>query len=851
LQGSFEGLAFRDAQIITLSVGQFSSSISTKDFVQDPDTNILTYQDSTGLAPGWISGLTIDPSSGTFSAQGAGIVLAGLPNPFAVKLGTENGSACTMVRVQTGDGTSFELASIDGVLQPCSIPSSPQVSPAAFFAGQPADVRFRLTVLPTANLDTESVQLFRSDINAQPVGFPLCTLRDSGNVSDGDVIAGDGTYGCIVHFAEATPGKIPLVAQARAGTSLLLSSGFSVLVVAPMSQADIDAITAVEGAVGAAWDDKVTRFGATAQARMQTIAAIRGLPGVAEVRLLEDGLSIGIQFTSGVRYALVLNRLLDGQGVAGATGAQSHGPVIAEVGTSLENRNAGLLDSKAASAPVACNSPTRPVVRNNSTLIWDAGFFPEPNVPSIAAQAFGAVKCPGFFVKHVDATIENAQLFPDYGTIIIETHGFPWFGDIVFLTKEEIQKPPPGDPLWTTLQNGGITAASPDHVHWYKSLTNRFFESLGPFQKTIVFVSACYGANSSAMADVFAAKGGAYYGFTDITFASFQLAGVTIPGFPEMVAPKLFNYLLGDYQTVSDAYQGVDHSDPTLQALLSLPFAGWAELLKALTGVGVSVNQLNSRFVLLNDSSNKLAYLGNPVIASLSGMPPSFTTGPTGVLNLKAQLEGAVGCDGTMNYMWNNPAKQGHLTPASGGGRDVFTSLDPLAIYSANSATTPGGDENLMVDFFPDGSTAVPARACATVHVPAGCIAVIGNGQGVPCSFAGSIAGAGNWTLQLITTGPGPYGTFMITFATPPKQPGGYGIMSKEIVSASGSISPNGQGTQPTYTMKFPRDPSGPPDQDGFTIRLNDVTDLSTPHGDVSTGGRSADGSHISLNFVF
>jgi hypothetical protein len=833
LQGGFTGLSFSDAQVVNWSVGQFSGSIPISAFAQDPDTGALTYHDSTGQAPGWISSLTIDPASLTFTAQTSGVILAGLPNPFAVQLGTDSASACTMARVQTVDGTTFRLTAGDDLGIPCRMPAPPQVSQPSFFAGEPTDVRFRVTILPTANLDPASVQIFRVDANAQPMGSPLCVLRDSGAATDGDSTAGDGVYSCIVHFSEATPGSIPLLAQATAGAGRLFSQGFSVLAVAPMSQADVDALASTQAEADSAWLDNFTAFGDTAQSRIQTMAALRGLPGVAEVRLLEDGLSIGVQLTSGVKYALVLNRLSDGPDVSSAN---RHGhPAIASAtrGRARAANDASQLPPvRAADAqPAACNSPARPVVRNNAVLIWDSGFFPTPNVSSVAMDRFSAVKCPGFFVDHVAASIANAQRFPSYGTIIIETHGTVWMNDQAFVTSDrvDLMATPWSDPRWRGAQIGGtiIAGGIPGHQgEAYWALTPQFFQALGPFQKTIVFAGACESgrpapipfidAGASPMADVLAANGGAYFGFTDITRSAFI----------QLVAPSLFDHLLKDYWTVADAYQAEPHTDPLLQALQNF---------------GFPTAQANSRFVLQNDPANKLAYLGNPAIAALS-TPPSFSTGTAGVLNLQAQLEGAVGCDGTMNYMWKNPATVGHLTPATGGGLDAFTTLSAMATYTALPTTT-GGNENLMVDFLPDGSDPVPARACTTINVPKKCIAVIGNGQGVPCDFAGSTA-SGSWTLQLTTIGAAPYGTFKITFASVPKA-GGYGVASGGVISASATIAPGGLGTNPTYTMSFP----GP--MSGFVMELNDISDPTTPHGDIATGGFAPGNLNISLNFVF
>ena len=54
----------------------------TAEIARQAGANVLTYQDSTGLTPYWISSLSLDPDAQTFTAQASGIVLAGLSIAF-------------------------------------------------------------------------------------------------------------------------------------------------------------------------------------------------------------------------------------------------------------------------------------------------------------------------------------------------------------------------------------------------------------------------------------------------------------------------------------------------------------------------------------------------------------------------------------------------------------------------------------------------------------------------------------------------------------------------------------------------------------------------------------------------
>jgi hypothetical protein len=135
-----------------------------------------------------------------------------------------------------------------------------------------------------------------------------------------------------------------------------------------MSQADVDHITAAEAAASAALQQNMAAYGDTFQARTATIQGLHGMPGVAQVRLLEDGLSIGIQYTSGARDVLFLNHLDDS--AAASPGAPAPNPVQAAAQRSLAPARGFARSGPAAAAqPLACNMPQRPIVWSNNVMI--------------------------------------------------------------------------------------------------------------------------------------------------------------------------------------------------------------------------------------------------------------------------------------------------------------------------------------------------------------------------------------------------------------------------------------------------------------------------------------------------
>ena len=205
LQGTFQGLDFTTAQSVTLQVGPYSGTIPIGNFVQQG--NLLTYQDSTGQTPYWISSLTIDTNATTFVAQATGIVLAGVADPFAVRLGTDTANGCSMARVQQMAAGAFQLTVGDGVNEPCQIPNMPLTEPPVVPVGIATNVTITIKLLPTPGFDASTLQAFVADGNGQSSGGPLCTFSQNSGTA----------YSCTASFNQPAAGMVPLIVQATAG----------------------------------------------------------------------------------------------------------------------------------------------------------------------------------------------------------------------------------------------------------------------------------------------------------------------------------------------------------------------------------------------------------------------------------------------------------------------------------------------------------------------------------------------------------------------------------------------------------------------------------------------------------
>jgi hypothetical protein len=273
-----------------LIIGQFGLPIPLSAFTQQAGTNVYQYNDASGLASYWISSLTIDLDANQFTATAAGIVLAGLPNPFAVQMGTDAASACGVIIVQSTSPGQYQWNSSAGT-QPCAISAPPVADPHLVPVGSATKVFVSIAV---DGPDAQSARLFRADDNAQPVGTALCAFTDNG----------DGTLSCAASVNEASAGVIPLVVQASAGGQPVVAPGFSIRVVNPLSDADMRQLEDIHNLMLNTGSLAYSQFGDSVDSRVLVLNALRqymqappGLTG-QPVALSPDGWELGVQCDS-------------------------------------------------------------------------------------------------------------------------------------------------------------------------------------------------------------------------------------------------------------------------------------------------------------------------------------------------------------------------------------------------------------------------------------------------------------------------------------------------------------------------------------------------------------------------
>lgn len=670
---TFSDLNFEKPDVVQFRIGNFYSTIPFDKFTVDPQTQRLQYQDDTGLAPYWLSSLTIDPSTRKVSAQASRTVVAGLTNPFPLYLGNGATSGCVMVRVRnSGDGT-FSLSPDDSPPAPCSIPDAPVLDVVS--AGTRANVNVLVKILPTDKLDPRSVALYFVDENAQAQGGPLCRFTAQGN----------NMYGCTISVEQSSAATVPLMVQASAGDVTLLSPGFTLQSVRPGDETDVQQLAAVEDAIVAARDN-FQAYGDSTYARVLSMTALRKLfPAEARlttspVGLAPDGRSIEARIDSGLIITMVLNAL---------TPPTSDGPGTESMRSPLTRSDeplAGFRPGPMRPLQILnrpepkCGEFKRDIVRNTNVLIWSLlDLWAGQKDRGAVSAPFRASKCPSFqgpdLIHGYEGVPSSLSSFSKYGTVIIETHGGPTRdGRIGMMTASMDKRLALSDPQSYAI---GCADYLPSIETSSDVKTGCFVEVLSggravpKLQNTVIFGGFCF---SNGMAASMAGASSAFFGYTPTTNVGTIRAD----------SPNIFSSMINEYVETGD-----------------------------LSGDGVSTASVNG--------NRNLAYVGNPQLYSPKlGKNTVYSITPGSTLDFKAELEGTEKCEDVMLHKWENSANAGHLAPAKGGsGRDRYSSTDSQAIYTPMSVPAFPVD-TITVDFLPNASTddfsaPVAARACTSV----------------------------------------------------------------------------------------------------------------------------------------
>jgi hypothetical protein len=601
-----------------------------------------------------------------------------------------------------------------------------------------------------------------------------------------------------------------------------------------VTDANAQQVNDIQNAMSQVWPTFL-QYGDNVFSRIQAMTALRAiLPGQMQltgqsVGLAADGFSIYVRSDSGLPVVLVLDDLADM--LPAATQPDARARLMASSaagGAAVTAALAAARSTPAAPLPartgrgfrghgivyepgLSCGGYTRDIVANNKVMVWSPGdIFGFRDYRTMVTTLKNSV-CPAFQVDALtsgDATIAALNQMPNYGTIIMSTHG-AWDQAWIFALSGE----PAARDVVQTANAVGIEGSACTPQGCFKTVYPNN-PNIHALSNTIIYAGFCHSADylvyqvggfHTAMAPP--GSQSTYFGYVGTTYTLEDTS----------IGQPLIDALVNQYQNTGTAYGNV-RSSGTARG----PQPRGRN--HALSPKAIVI--VPKHFQIWGDQN--LAYVGNPSL-----MPHALNPPVAGARGFAASLDGTSSCgqDGGsyMSVAWSNPAQAGHLTwqtPLENGMQDSFVNYatqppdsDTMTASSAMpgdlaiakympSPDLPGLTDNLMAEFYPDPNNSPAAVGCLTVNDPAGLF--------VEDQLAAI------WDAQQPSQIPGVTGfpvppKISQTYSVPVSDPGGnakQGAKATVTVSHNGpgqwTVTLNTAGANPNYPNNNPKPGSGP-----------------------------------------
>ena len=392
----------------------------------------------------------------------------------------------------------------------CLISQTPQATPKGLFVNKATVVTVQVQVPTNADLNENSIGLFRVDSNLNILSGPLCGFLDNGSLINGDQTAGDRIFSCFANLQEGTAGKMFFVVGAELGGKMTYSPSFSLDVVVPYTEQQAQQTMTAQENAGQAWQDNLTKYGDTKKARTETVKAVKTMEGIKDAGVSSDGASIWLEFTSGIKGGLLLSQEEE----------TSAGPVVERIEPSVRRT----ADIPLYVLPTSCTQKsdtaegTSPAeaVGNCKVLIWDlygeyeddvdiSAFTSNPSMRFLITKEYRSFKDD---LTDDGCQVDSLRDIWQNGTVLIKTESRRGAVQPLFKTNENVtlQKLAQEKYMLEVL-TGCLEARHDPYIGKTKFyFTPNFISTLeGQFNKrSIVYVEA---TGSSELASAFLSKG--------------------------------------------------------------------------------------------------------------------------------------------------------------------------------------------------------------------------------------------------------------------------------------------------------------------------------------------------------
>jgi len=140
--------------------------------------------------------------------------------------------------------------------------------------------------------------------------------------------------------------------------------------------------------------------------------------------------------------------------------------------------------------------------------------------------------------------LSAVQSFPQYGTIILVTHGGRHNGQVLFMTREAVNAQNFQQHVLDLLL-GQLTIVTISGTHYYGVLPPYISSLPGTFPQSIVYNGSCESSANATMSNAFLGKGvKTYFGFTRVVNSDFA----------QTVSQTLFQKMVNDGKSTGDAF---------------------------------------------------------------------------------------------------------------------------------------------------------------------------------------------------------------------------------------------------------------------------------------------------------
>jgi hypothetical protein len=424
----------------------------------------------------------------------------------------------------------------------------PQFSPSSIPANQATNVTVNIEIEPVSNLDYSSVKLFEVDGSGSLT--EVANLYDDGDLSHGDDIKGDNFFSNIVQLNGTQTGvkkyRVTAQTQEASGPVEGKSSVASLNVYEPRKESDIEEQKKIQNTAADKIYESFNQNKDLQASVNSTVEWLKTQPNVKSAEAKGDR-AIMISYSSGEKGAVVVDEQ-DENGKSIYLGGGGEAPdTMSRKGPSIKlmNQTRGTLEPMTVGSIRDIDTN---LILNKKVLIW-APYEDELPINIISRIQDELSKSTlGLKVTHLaglDATVQAAKSFSEYGLVIIFTHGYD---GLMMLTKEEAT--PNREYLYQDLRDKykpqiliatKVTVCRFILIPLVKQdvyyILPRFILSLNKnFPKSVILNISCQSAYVSSadpvlnLALAFIKKGASnYFGYTGLTNVTF--ANSTAPDF--------------------------------------------------------------------------------------------------------------------------------------------------------------------------------------------------------------------------------------------------------------------------------------------------------------------------------